>query len=427
VFRKIILVVATFALICVAFAIYAWREDSGVLRARRALTPPPVRPTATRPSGTTLPADAERAAIAIKWANIPKGQEPKIRVYDPKTGEAKIIFQATEWDPVSDTEFHLIDPSARVLLPGGQLAYVQADEGQIKVQVNDDDNLDPKSGWFKGHVQIFIDLTKPEWRRENPDLADPEQHPEAIVKIWLEDARFDMDLARLESEGPIRVESTRGSIEGEGLELVWNEVDRRVKLLRIIKGKRATLRGPGLDQFGAIPTVTEITEETSPERAGHPLANRPVQVVDRQKVASPTAGQPTPPTAGSANTPVPAPGERIAFLDDEAKSTKPKKGRIDTYRVVFKDNIDAQQKEGAKITGRLKADVLTLLIDFGREESLHASTPGLRSHYTSWLQEQCGRILAAGLLRGATAHRKNWLVPQQELACEPNDWARLIG
>jgi len=377
VFRKIILVVATFALICVAFAIYAWREDSGVSQARRKLTPPPLRPTATRPTGTTQPADAERTAITFKWANIPKGQKPKIRVYDPKTGEAKIIFQAAEWDPVSDTEFHLIDPSARVLLPGGQLAYVQANEGQIKVQANDDNNLDPKSGWFKGNVRIFIDLTDPEWRRENPTLADPGQHPEAIVKIWLEDARFDLDLARLESDGPIRVESTRGSIEGRGLELIWSELDRRVKLLRIIKGKRATLRGPGLDEFGVIPAGTELVEEASAERPGSPLANRPVQVPDQQEVGSPAAGLLTPPTAagvpailpaGSANTPVPGPGEKFAFLDTEAKRPKPKEDRIDTYRVVFKDNIDAQQKEGTEITGRLKADVLTLISDFGREE-----------------------------------------------------------
>jgi len=379
-FRKIILVVATFALVCVAFAIYVWREDSGLLQTRRALTPPPISPPATRPAGTTQPGDAKRATIAIKWANIPSGEKPKIRVYDPKTGEAKIIFQAREWDPVSDSEFHLISPSARILLPGGQLAYVQADEGQVKVQVNDDDNLDPKSGWFKGNVQITIDLTDADWRRKNPDQANLDQHPDTVVKIWMEDARFDLDLARLESDGTIRVESTRGTIEGKGLELVWSEVDRRVKLLRIVEGKRATLRGSELSEFGVIPTQAEIVKEESSDQPSHPLANMPVQITRSDEVGpektdrsvslaaiNKAESSSTAPANKTFTTDIKPPGEKIAFWD-ESKTPKPKEDRIDTYRVVFKDNIDAQQKEGSEITGRLKADTLTLLSDFGREE-----------------------------------------------------------
>ena len=378
-FRKIILVIATFALVCVAFAIYVWREDTGP---RSRIRPQPVsrQPVASRPAAASRPAD-QHPTFTYQWAKIPPGQAPKVRVYDPRTGEVRISFQATQWDPISDTEFHLKKPSACVRLPGGQLAYVRADEGQIKVDTSDTRNPNPKSGWFKGNVEIFIDRTRPEWRQQHPDLAAPEQHPEAIVKIWLEDAHFDLDLARLESQGSVLVQSSQGSLEGRGLELIWSEADRRLHKLCIKEGKRAVIRGMGPSEGGTLAGGSARTpEEGEPTGLFAPIG--------LPGLVAAQGGEPTPaaPPAGgesaaelAAPTSQPAEADRqgqIAFLDQQ--SYRARKNQIDTYHLVFRDNVEARQIQGAKTVGSLKADVLTLLSDVGREERASvAYTPGM--------------------------------------------------
>ena len=90
----------------------------------------------------------------------------------------------------------------------------------------------------------------PSGARTNPHLADPAQHPEAVFKFWLEDIRFDLDLAHLFSDGPVTIQSPDATMEGRGLEMVWNEVNRRITKLRIAEGKRATFRSSSLLDFG---------------------------------------------------------------------------------------------------------------------------------------------------------------------------------
>src|SRR5690606_21902082 len=145
---------------------------------------------------------------------IPEGEWPEVRVFDEKTGELKYFFKAAEWKPIGGggTEFAVTQPNAEILLPGGQKAYVRADQGNIVVQRGDGNNVDPRRGWFKGNVYILVDRTTPEWRKENPHLADPETHPETVVRFWLEEVRFDMDLAQLISDGDVRMERDRKSV-----------------------------------------------------------------------------------------------------------------------------------------------------------------------------------------------------------------------
>jgi len=376
VLRKILLFISTLGIICIAFAIYAWHDQPAGRRRQ------PIPDTSSLPGPetpeepTTRRARVNRKALRYSWANVPSGYAPKIRVYDQQTGLAKIVFQARQWDPISDTEFHLVEPSARVLLPGGQLAYVRADEGQVKVQAGDNKNLNPKRGWFKGHVQIFIDRTTPQQRSRNPELAAPETHPEAIVKIWMDEARFDLDLARLDSNGPILVQSAQGSIEGTGLQLVWSEVDRRLQFLRIVQGKRAIIRGAGLDRFGPMPGTFEfVAEEPSSEADTQEPALVPEPRQANKRTAESPAPNPQKPqdrTATAENPPVDqsrtSRQRGIVLLNPNRKTPKLRKDRVDSYHVQFSGNVLARQRQGIRVTGSLAAEVLTLLCDFGRAE-----------------------------------------------------------
>ena len=384
-FRKLLLCISTFGIVCIAFAIYVW-QDPSVERPQPGRTA--TLPSAVRtPTATTQPADGSRATLRYDWANIPAGQAPQVRVYDPRTGQARIAFQARQWDPVSDTEFHLVEPSARVLLPGGQLAYVRADEGQVRVQSGDNRNLIPQRGSFKGRVQIFIDRTSPEQRRENPRWAQPELHPEAVVKIWLDDARFDLDLDHLESDGPVLVQSAQGSIEGTGLRLVWSETDRQLQYLRILQGKRAVIRGAGLAEAGPLPgsfdfvvDSEEVSETDSQVENGSPSPDTAhAQVLPEQGQGSERPALAVEPEAdhfdamaghpdAMAGYDEAAPRQSILLLDPDQPMPVPMKDRVDTYNVQFSGDILARQREGIRVTGSLAANVLTLMADFGREE-----------------------------------------------------------
>jgi len=356
VFRKIILAVASFALVCVAFLIYQSRDEDRFAATQPEVPRPPVRAAVTQPGAAQPLVGDQKGALIGGWQNVLPGGGSKIHVYD-RGGEAKYIFEAAQWEPVSDTEYHMTKPSARVLLPDGQLAYVQADEGQVKVRQAERQKIDPTSGWFKGNVRIIVDRTKPDWRRDNPDKAAPETHPETIDRIFLDDARFDLDLARLETDGPIRVESERGSLEGLGFEMVWNEVTRRVKLAKIRQGGRATVRGQELAQFGDLSGDGGLVEAESgsgaTDQAGGAVATQeafPDAVVDAEAEED---GE----------------NREISFLDPDAAARQVRKDRIDTYQVVFRDNIVATQRQGDKVTGGLKgAQTVTLITDLGREE-----------------------------------------------------------
>jgi hypothetical protein len=336
VLKKAILAGATLAVLLVAFQIYRWQEDTPTASRRDTVGDLPERRTPPTPS--TQPAG--EGGFTLGEAVVPAGQAPLYRVYDRK-GNVVIVFRSTEWEPRGSDELILVEPTARILLPGGQLAYVRADEGRVKVQKGDNNDPKPKSGWFRGHVTIFIDLTKPEWRKANPDRAEPEDHPEAVVKIWLDEVHFDLDLTRAESDGPILLQSPRGTIEGEGLTLVWNEVDRQLRELTIPRGKRAILRN-------VDPVDLKMVGAPDEETGGDSDAS---SAIPEQAAAPPASPD----------------NEGITFLGDEP-APEPDEQRVDTYRIVFNDDVVAEQKKGIQTVGRLRARMIELLADFGQAE-----------------------------------------------------------
>lgn len=393
--RTIIIIVASLGVTCAAYLVYQWQDSSPELPPVTAAPDVPIESPLHSTPGT------QPAGIDIRGNKVAPGVAPIVHVIDPQTGEAKIVLKATQWQPISDTTFLVFQPTARVLLPGGQLAYVRADEGEVTVQRDDRNNYNPKRGKLTGHVQLVIDKTEPEWRRENPELAAPEQHPEAVVKIWMDDVSFDLDLARLQTEGPITVQSTDATVEGEGLTLVWNEENRRIKLLRIERGKRATIHMDSLVKIGvggsavrgsavggsavggsavggsAVGDGAESDEGAMPDRATAEAAAMDGNDAQAAAMADGADGAGDGDDGDDADDDpaIKVPTGRgdgtsarikLTDLGDEDRLIKP--DRIDTYHVVFKDNIVAEQRQGIRLIGSLSADVLELLRDFGARE-----------------------------------------------------------
>ncbi len=341
---------AAFVVIALAFVIYRGVDEINPLQDREEKKEELLAELPEFEEAATQPVtDVNQASLSLSNFEIPPGEAPRVRVFDEK-GNARIIFQATQWDPISDDTFEMNEPNCRLLLPGGQLVYVRADHGQVKLQRASGRSFNPRSGWLRGNVRLIIDRTTPEWRESHHELRSPEQHPETVVKIWLDDVNFDLDLGRLNGGGQVIAQSAIGRIEGEGLTLHWDESDRQIRLLRIDRGRKARIYGAGLAQFGLTAgTVTPGEDEETPKNDEAPLAsveNRPPE---------PQAGEEEASTG-------------LAFIDEGDGEPELEDDRVDTYRVVFEGDVEATQRDGMQVAGRLKADVLSILRDFGERE-----------------------------------------------------------
>jgi lipopolysaccharide export system protein LptA len=402
--RIILLLVASAATVVAGYAAYTYQE--GGLRFFRS------RVVAASPT-TQAMEPFDEAGLDVRGMRIHSGDKPFAQVYDTN-GEVKYQFRATKWEPVSETEYKLIEPEMCVFMPGGQKTQVRADDGQLFVEKAGGGNINPKRGFLRGHVMIFIDRTDRNWRRSNPERAAPEQHPDQIIHIWLDEIRFDLDQSWIKSPGTLRVQSSDAEIEGTGLLLAWNERDNRIERLDIEKGKRMELRrGGGIVSFGMPGQEREATEpaSTSGPASDKEKARRELKKTGAMAAAGLSEGAKEPaPSAfierallqgASANkslsidevypdpkkAPQTQPGDkRTLRLHDRGgspskriqlfgqKGEKPdgatnKSRPIDTYHAVFEGNVVVEQRRGLKTLGQLSGvDRLELVFDVGERQ-----------------------------------------------------------
>lgn len=351
-FKKFMLVVASMAVIAVAYVIYQWQGEAVPV-----VAPPELAPLPRPALPTTMQADGARPpAIPIGPNWITAGDAPLLRIYD-RQGNARIVFRATHWNPISDSEFDLLEATVRLTLPGGQLAYIWADEGRITVLQGKDNNPVAKRGRLQGNVRLFIDLTDESWREDHPAQADLDQHPESVVKLWLDHVRFDLDLSLLESDGPILLQSALGDIEGKGLKINWNERDRRIQQLTIAEGRRAVLRGsegPGMSSLRS-----KESKAATASAADDASLKKPTEPVTPAAASAPAVARIMPPDK-------PGGLPYIELGNGRERAAPP---RIETYRLVFREQVAAAQKENGRRVGDLtNADTLQLLVDFNQSQ-----------------------------------------------------------
>src|SRR5512133_800978 len=104
--KKIILVIATFAIASIAFVIYTWREDPVPAPTQANVAQPTTRRADSRPRSTQPVVAMERGSQSFTFnTSIPPGEAPKIRFFDERTGEEKYSFQASYWEHISETDF----------------------------------------------------------------------------------------------------------------------------------------------------------------------------------------------------------------------------------------------------------------------------------------------------------------------------------
>jgi lipopolysaccharide export system protein LptA len=377
--KKLILGIATLAIMVALFGLY------------QSVTTAPAMPIGSADDALNegiealLDASAEpKETISVGGVNLPGGENVTFHAY-AEDGRVLANLQVDAWEPISEREFELTAPRVEWLLPGGQRVFIEADEARMVGQAGGKRNLDPKSGWLKGHVHVYIDLTKPAWREANPDQAAPEQHPDEVVHIWMDEVTFDLDLSRLETEARFRIQAAIADVEGTGLMLRWNEPANRIEDLRITQVDRMELRrGTDMIQF-ALPGTT-VDEKSGDRPAGdrstamapvtldpkgdtslsqQPLANQsialPARVVDKpaKPPPMPVTTQPLPPAV--------AQGALIQLAREKSEKKPPK---IDVYRARFEGPVTVEQRVGIETQFRLTApEALELVFDFESKRS----------------------------------------------------------
>jgi len=407
--KKILLGTATFIL---AIAAYYLLSESD----RTAASPAALPATDAISRFITIPTTQAGPTIR-QGLNIRPGEQTRARIYDEVTGRLKYQFEAQRWEPVSDSDFHLAGLEIQIHTTRGQITYISADEGTVTLVRGAGDSPDPKRGSLRGHVRVIIDRTTSEWRKANPNSAERDAHPESLINISLDDARFDMDRAELISDGDILIDSTEVRIEQvTGLTIQWNQMSNRIDSLRFAhggvmklrRGGRAieftlpgTERGlaaagddvsasgerpPRVDATTEVPlaramqptSVARITAEEAAEairfEGGGLVANRP-RVLTKQ--AHDAVGADRLRTAQELATAIEnlkseARAGTSGIIDDALPSERPdrphRRVRIDTYRAIFHHQVVVEQKDGLRSLGKIEAGKLEVNFDFGRKQ-----------------------------------------------------------
>lgn len=375
---------------------------------------------------------APAAGFSPDDLKISPGEKPLAEIFDDKTGRLKYRFRAQTWGPAPGAQDEYLCDALEIQIhtPRGQITYVQADKASVTIARNARNSQDVKRGHLTGNVIVSIDRTTSEWRAAHPDQADRYAHPDVLIHITMQDARFDLDASELIARGDIVIDGSEARIEAvRDLTLRWSPLDNRIDALRFAHGGRMTLRRGGRAiEIGIPGTEHESRPESDRSLAGdlgsdaaggsrapRAQAMKPMSIARvtadeaadeiRQEAGVSTANQarslrkPAALTAGGpvsgAAPPVRSPEDLAADvtrLRAEARAGAagvttqpgglsladldgPRRDRVQTYRAVFENRVLVEQHEGLRQRGRLEADRLEINFDFGKKQESLAGGP----------------------------------------------------
>ncbi len=243
--KKILLAASAFLVAALAY----WAFSSGDRTTRR--TTDGLGVEAVR-QFVSVPTTQGTQRLGDSRMPISPGDESRVIVYDDATGRPKYQFEAEGWRPINDTDYHVDKLLITIYMARGETTHITAAEADVTLAQKAKNRVDVQRGILRGGVRVVIDRTTTQWREENPERADMKSHPDDLITIDLESARFDMDRAELISDGGVVVDSREARIEDvSGLTVNWNLVDNRVEVLQFARGGRMTIRrGANMVEFG---------------------------------------------------------------------------------------------------------------------------------------------------------------------------------
>lgn len=137
-------------------------------------------------------------------------------------------YTVMSWERLShESQFvsEVEQPRARVYFDESRVLEIRADEGSLVAPENK-----PQSGDLRDNV--VITLFEASGRPANLETDEDVQ-----LRVYLNEAAFDLELGHVASEGPVQVTGPRVDFRGRGLSLTYNELRRRIEYLEITHGE----------------------------------------------------------------------------------------------------------------------------------------------------------------------------------------------
>ena len=260
----------------------------------------------------------------------PRGMVEKYRVNSRNSKGQLIELYGDSLTPLPYGVTQVKSPGARVHLTAFRVLEMTAKEGTIVAPENE-----PRRGDFSG--QVVLSLYESDPSRPPDTTTDSE---DLKLRLYMEDARFDMELGQIECDGPVHLTSDRVDFKGEGLSLIYNDLRRHLDRLVILRGR--SLRFKPTDPRDATPqdpTVTNVAARSTPLPTTQPAS-------DPDPAASLATTEGIEGIEGKATQDSTAIGiqEPIAAADDSAPTQAAARRPARFYRARFEDHVTVRSQ-----------------------------------------------------------------------------------
>ena len=243
--RSILLIFLTLVIIAGGFFAYLWFQPSPTPQGYAGPTSEPVvLIPASRPAQVPDP-------------NLMGGGGTSTDVYiktiDEKTGQLSNEFRATRFEPQKDGTVDVTAPEAKFYLSksdNGQVLVIRGRTGKVVVPDSTAKHTQLKGGGnsapTRGQLQDVTVL-----------VYDRPDSPEPTLTCTMNNASFDQETFRIQTESyehngkiipadqvDVQVRGKDYDFDGRGLDIRWNERDRRLQTLEVAHGEELTMKHP---------------------------------------------------------------------------------------------------------------------------------------------------------------------------------------
>ncbi len=345
--RAVVLASATLAIVLVCYSIYQYSQLDPEEAARAA---EPFALVGEAPP--SLPAAGEEGAVALgaEGIQIGSGERASVTLYPPEGTRAIGEIEADDWSPIAGpgNRIRLVNPFIRAETNDGRRLNIRGDEAVIETSQSAQGRggrFEPRRGTLTGSVVIEIDRLTRYQREQLPQEQRDVVDRRRLIRVEMEAIEFDLEYSRVSVAGPFHVSAYELDFEAADLSVLFDPGASRIESLSTRGGGRLELRGME-ESFGFSLTGSASGEED-------PLSWREALAAKLAPPLRPTTDAPKP------SKPYIDEEGALVLVPDAQPGAKPHEPI--QYEARFEDEVLVAQESNGVSTGRLRADVLTMV------------------------------------------------------------------
>jgi len=367
--RTLVVASSTLAILLVCFAIYQYTQLEHDAPPQATTGSGGTEATVSSQAPNTGDPDEASFRYGRSGANIGGSRNIRIKIYSPDSKQVVWELGASTLDPVpgSADEFLTTDPEIRMRTGAGNDIRVTADRGILEGAWAGG-QFESERGKLEGGVVIEIDRRTDKDRKHLPKEDRNKPDPRSIIRVELEEIRFDVEYAKIIIPGRFSLSARDVEFIAADLEARFNASQNRVEFLRVGSGERLVLHRRagelGLSmagmESGSRPKLT-LAEK---------LYATLEQALKRRSESQSDALEEVPQEPAESTVKDDSPPPFVPGQDEREKKTRlPVK-----YFAKFEDNIDTTQLRDRSAVSRLEADVLEILRDLAVQDRRRLTT-----------------------------------------------------